>query len=74
MKTDTDPIEQLLWAVEALKAEGMSKQQVFAVVAKAVDDVFPTPTEGSTSQLGNRERPRLQGFKMPPFGKDLKCL
>ena len=21
-----------------------------------------------------RERPRLQGFKMPPFGKNLKCL
>ena len=21
-----------------------------------------------------RERPRLQGFKVPPLGKDLKCL
>ncbi|GMP99647.1 hypothetical protein CsSME_00047042 [Camellia sinensis var. sinensis] len=46
-KVDADPIEQLLWAVEALKAGGMNKQQISTVVAKTVEDAFPTPPEGS---------------------------
>ena len=37
-KIGADPIEQLLWAVEALKARGMNKQQTSAMVTKAVDD------------------------------------
>lgn len=39
---DMDPNEHLLLAVEALKAEGLNKEQVLAVVAKAVDDTFAT--------------------------------
>ena len=35
-----NPHEHLLWAVEALKVEGLNKQQVLAVVAKTVDDTF----------------------------------
>ncbi|KAF5932153.1 hypothetical protein HYC85_028324 [Camellia sinensis] len=58
MKAYANPIEQLLWAVEALKAGGFSKQQVFAVMTKIVDDAFPTPTEGSSSQAKNWDRPR----------------
>ncbi|KAF5933893.1 hypothetical protein HYC85_030064 [Camellia sinensis] len=45
MKADADPIEQLLWAVEALKAGGMNQQQISAIVAKTVEDAFLTPPE-----------------------------
>ena len=41
MKADTDPYKQLLWAVKALKAGGLNKQQVFAGAIKTVDDIFP---------------------------------
>ncbi|GMP76878.1 hypothetical protein CsSME_00033361 [Camellia sinensis var. sinensis] len=57
-KIDADPIEQLLWAVEALKARGMNKQQTSAIVTKAIDDAFPAPTKGSSSQTENRDGPR----------------
>ncbi|KAF5934435.1 hypothetical protein HYC85_030606 [Camellia sinensis] len=57
-KIDADPIEQLLWAVEALKAKGMNKQQTSAIVTKAVDDTFPAPTKGSSSQAENQDGPR----------------
>lgn len=56
--TDADPVGQLLWAVEALKTGEMKKQQVFTVMTKAVDDAFPTPTVGSSSQAKNRDGPR----------------
>ncbi|KAF5934223.1 hypothetical protein HYC85_030394 [Camellia sinensis] len=58
MKADADPMEQLLWAVEALKARGMNKQQTSAIVTKAVEDAFPTPIKGSSSQAENRDGPR----------------
>ncbi|KAF5932435.1 hypothetical protein HYC85_028606 [Camellia sinensis] len=57
-KVDADPIEQLLWAVEALKVRGMNKQQTSAIVIKAVDDAFPAPIKGSSSQVENRDGPR----------------
>ncbi|KAF5932877.1 hypothetical protein HYC85_029048 [Camellia sinensis] len=57
-KVDADPIEQLLWAVEDLKARGMNKQQTSAIVTKAVDDAFPAPIKGSSSQAENRDGPR----------------
>ncbi|KAF5932937.1 hypothetical protein HYC85_029108 [Camellia sinensis] len=57
-KVDADPIEQLLWAVEALKVRGMNKQQTSAIVIKVVDDAFPTPIKGSSSQVENRDGPR----------------
>ncbi|KAF5933113.1 hypothetical protein HYC85_029284 [Camellia sinensis] len=57
-KVDADPIEQLLWAVEALKVRGMSKQQTSAIVTKAVDDAFPAPIKGNSSQAENRDGPR----------------
>ncbi|KAL7171472.1 hypothetical protein ACSBR2_036179 [Camellia fascicularis] len=76
MKADADPIEQLLWAVEALKAAGMNKQQVSAVVTKTVEDAFPTPPEGSSSQSENRDRPRqartVPSVPNPVPGKDQK--
>ena len=77
MKADADPIEQLLWAVEALKAGGMNKQQISAVVAKTVEDAFPTPPEGSSSQSENRDRPRhakaVPPIPAPAPGKDQKA-
>ncbi|KAF5933090.1 hypothetical protein HYC85_029261 [Camellia sinensis] len=57
-KVDADPIEQLLWAVEALKVRGMNKQQTSTIVIKAVDDAFPAPIKGSSSQTENRDGPR----------------
>ena len=76
MKADADPIEQLLWAVEALKAEGMNKQQISAVMSKAVEDAFPTPPEGNSSQSENRDRPRHAKTVLPApnlaSGKDQK--
>ncbi|GMP27776.1 hypothetical protein CsSME_00003618 [Camellia sinensis var. sinensis] len=76
MKADADLIEQLLRAVEALKAGGMNKQQISAVVAKTVEDAFPTPPEGSSSQSENRDRP-CHARTVPPIpnpapGKDQK--
>ena len=44
---DIDPHEHLMWAVEALKAEGLNKQQVIAVVAKIMDGTFATQDESS---------------------------
>ena len=66
MKADVDPFEQLLWVVEALKAGGRNKQQISAVVAKTVEDAFPTPPEGSSSQSEIRDRPR-QARTAPPI-------
>ena len=66
MKADADPIEQLLWAVEALIVRGMNKQQISVVVAKTVEDAFPTPPEGSSSQSENRDRPR-HAKAVPPI-------
>ncbi|KAF5934179.1 hypothetical protein HYC85_030350 [Camellia sinensis] len=57
-KVDADPIEQLLWAVEALKVRGMNKQQTSVIVIKAVDDAFPAPIKGGSSQTENRDGPR----------------
>ncbi|KAF5932868.1 hypothetical protein HYC85_029039 [Camellia sinensis] len=58
MKVDTDPYEQLLWAIEALKAGGLNKQQVFAVAVKTVDDIFLTQAESSLSQRENQDGDR----------------
>ncbi|GMP69098.1 hypothetical protein CsSME_00028490 [Camellia sinensis var. sinensis] len=58
VKADTDPYEQLLWAVEALKAGGLNKQQLLAVAVKTVDDTFPTQSESSSSLGENREKGR----------------
>ena len=53
---DMDPHEHFLWATEALKAERLDKQQVIAVVIKAVDDTFTTQVEGSLNQGASREK------------------
>ncbi|KAF5933886.1 hypothetical protein HYC85_030057 [Camellia sinensis] len=55
---DMDPHEHLLWAAEALKAEGLDKQQVIAVITKAVDDTFTTQVESSLNQGASREKGR----------------
>ncbi|KAF5933378.1 hypothetical protein HYC85_029549 [Camellia sinensis] len=55
---DMDPHEHHLLAVEALKAEGMNKEQVLAVVAKTVDNIFATQVEGSLNQGESREKGR----------------
>ncbi|KAF5933144.1 hypothetical protein HYC85_029315 [Camellia sinensis] len=77
VKADADPIEQLLWAVEALKAGGMNKQQISAVMPKTVEDAFPTPPEGSSSQSENRDGPRhartVPPIPSPAPGKDQKA-
>ncbi|THG15787.1 hypothetical protein TEA_028689 [Camellia sinensis var. sinensis] len=52
------PHEHLLLAVEALKAEGLNKQQVLTVVAKTVDDIFATQVGGSLNQGASREKGR----------------
>ncbi|XP_028084932.1 G-type lectin S-receptor-like serine/threonine-protein kinase At2g19130 [Camellia sinensis] len=49
IKMDADPYKQLQQAVEVLKAEGLNKQQVLAILAKTVDDIFPTQTESKSS-------------------------
>ncbi|KAF5932261.1 hypothetical protein HYC85_028432 [Camellia sinensis] len=51
-----DPHEHLLLAVEALKAKGLNKEQVLAVVAKTVDDTFATQVRGSLNQGASREK------------------
>mgnify|MGYP003702688243 CR=1 FL=1 len=51
-----DPHEHLLSVVEALKAEGLNKQQVLAVIAKTVDNTFATQNEGSLNQGASREK------------------
>ncbi|KAF5932409.1 hypothetical protein HYC85_028580 [Camellia sinensis] len=56
--TGIGPHEHLLLAVEALKAEGLNKQQVLAVVAKTVDDIFATQVGGSLNQGASREKGR----------------
>ncbi|KAF5932345.1 hypothetical protein HYC85_028516 [Camellia sinensis] len=50
------PHEHLQWVVEALKAEGLNKQQVLAVVAKTVDVTFVAQVEGSLNQGASREK------------------
>ena len=55
---DMEPNEHLLLAVEALKAEGLNKEQVLAVVAKAVDDTFAVQVGGGLNQRENREKGR----------------
>ena len=55
---DMDPNEHLLLAVEALKVEGLNKEQVLAVVAKAVDDTFATQVGNRLNQRENREKGR----------------
>ncbi|KAF5933217.1 hypothetical protein HYC85_029388 [Camellia sinensis] len=76
MKVDTDPYEQLLWAVEALKARGLNKQQVLAVAVKTVDDTFPTQSEISSIQGENRDKDRrtrtIPSNPNPAPGKDQK--
>ena len=71
---DMDPNERLLLAIEALKAEGLNKEQVLAVVAKAVDDTFATQVGGSLNQREHREKgchtrddPVISN---PPLGRD----
>ncbi|KAF5933070.1 hypothetical protein HYC85_029241 [Camellia sinensis] len=51
-----DPNERLLLAIEALKAEGLNKEQVLAVVAKAVDDTFVAQIGGGLNQREHREK------------------
>ena len=53
---DMEPNEHLLLAVAALKAEGLNKEQVLAVVAKAVDDTFATQLRDSLHQGASREK------------------
>ncbi|KAF5931837.1 hypothetical protein HYC85_028008 [Camellia sinensis] len=69
-----DPHEHLLSAVEALKAEGLNKQQVLVVVAKTVDNTFATQVGGSLNQGKNREkghRTRNDPVSSnPPLGRD----
>ncbi|KAF5931644.1 hypothetical protein HYC85_027815 [Camellia sinensis] len=55
---DMDPHEHLLLAVEALKAEGLNKEQVLTVVAKTVDDTFATQNESILNQGASREKGR----------------
>ncbi|KAF5933752.1 hypothetical protein HYC85_029923 [Camellia sinensis] len=43
---------------DALKAEGLNKQQVLAVVAKTMEDTFATQNESSSNQGKNREKGR----------------
>ena len=50
------PHEHLQRAVEALKAEGLNKQQVLAVVAKTIDDTFATQVGGSLNQGASRDK------------------
>ncbi|KAF5932596.1 hypothetical protein HYC85_028767 [Camellia sinensis] len=71
VKADADPIEQLLRAVEALKAGGMNKQQISAVVTKTMEDAFPTPPEGSSSQP--RHAKTVPPIPSPAPGKDQKA-
>ncbi|KAF5933879.1 hypothetical protein HYC85_030050 [Camellia sinensis] len=52
------PHEHLQWDIEALKAEGLNKQQVLTVVAKIVDDTFATQNESSLNQGAIREKGR----------------
>ncbi|KAF5933077.1 hypothetical protein HYC85_029248 [Camellia sinensis] len=52
------PHEHLQWDIEALKAEGLNKQQVLIVVAKTVDDTFATRNESSSNQGTSREKGR----------------
>ena len=77
MRANADLVEQLLWAAEALKARGINKQQVFAVMTKAVDNAFPTPTKGSSSRAKNRDGPRhaktVPVIPNPVPGKDQKA-
>ncbi|GMP98065.1 hypothetical protein CsSME_00046090 [Camellia sinensis var. sinensis] len=72
--TDIDPYEHLLRTVEVLKADGLNKQQVLAVVAKTVDDTFTTQNESSSNQGENREKgncTRNNPFSSKPtLGKD----
>ena len=69
-----DSHEHLLSAVEALKAEGLNKQQVLAVVAKIVDNTFATQVGSSLNQGKNREkghRTRNDPVSSnPPLGRD----
>lgn len=54
MQADADPVEQLLWAVEALKAGGMNKQQVFAIAAKMW--MMPSPLQLKAVQARRKIR------------------
>ena len=65
---DMDPHEHLLLAVEVLKAEGLNKEQVLAVVAKTVDDIFATQVGGSLNQGARREKGRCT--KNVPFSSN----
>ncbi|KAF5934616.1 hypothetical protein HYC85_030787 [Camellia sinensis] len=62
---------------DALKAGGLNKQQVLAVLAKTVDDIFPTQTESSSSQRENRDRDRhirtVPSHPNPALGKDQRA-
>ncbi|KAF5933657.1 hypothetical protein HYC85_029828 [Camellia sinensis] len=68
------PHERLQWDIEALKAEGLNKQQVLAVVAKIVDGTFATQNESSLNQGAIREKGRCTGnvpfSSKPLFGRD----
>ncbi|KAF5934433.1 hypothetical protein HYC85_030604 [Camellia sinensis] len=51
-----DPLTK--WRRVALKAEGVNKEQVLAVVAKTVDDTFATQNESILNQGASREKGR----------------
>ncbi|KAL7260055.1 hypothetical protein ACSBR1_005839 [Camellia fascicularis] len=76
-KVDTNPYEQLQQAVEALKVGGLNKQQVLAVVANTVDDIFPTRADSSSSQVENRDGDRrtktVPSNPNPAPGKDQRA-
>ena len=69
-----DPHERLLFAVKALKAEGLNKQQVLAVVAIPEDYTFATQVGGSLNQGARREKGHHTrddpAISNPPLGRD----
>ncbi|KAF5933159.1 hypothetical protein HYC85_029330 [Camellia sinensis] len=68
------PHEHLQWDIEALKAEGLNKQQVLAVVVKIVEDTFAIQNERSLNQEASREKGRctrnVPFSAKPLLGKD----
>ncbi|KAF5932742.1 hypothetical protein HYC85_028913 [Camellia sinensis] len=68
------PHEHLRWDIEALKAEGLNKEQVLAVVAKAVDDTFAAQVGGGLNQREHREKDCHtrddHAISNPPLGGD----
>ncbi|GMP34172.1 hypothetical protein CsSME_00007156 [Camellia sinensis var. sinensis] len=64
-----DPDAHLRWAIEALKVEGLNKQQVLTVVAKTVDDTFVAQVRGILNQMVSHEKGCLT--RNTPFNSTL---